>query len=101
MERIIAERVNRIVEEAKTDLKDTMERTQKALDVYLESLNAVSKIVLPINLLDILTNGGDIDIFPLDKNHEDIEIRCGNASHYIHLERDVKYMVLTIVERME
>ena len=100
MEVIIKGRAKRIVEEGKADLKNTMERTQKALDVYLESLDAASKVVLPVNLLDILSNGGDIDIFPLDKNHEDIEIRCGNARHYIHLERDVKYRVVTIVERI-
>ena len=100
MEKIIADRANRIVAEAKADLKDTMERTQKELDEYLERLDATSKIVLPVNLLDILSNGGDVDIFPLDKNHEDIEIRCGNERHRIYLKRDVEYRVLTIVERI-
>ena len=103
MEKIIKARVKSIVEEAKADLEETMERKQKKLDAYLECLEATSKIVLPVNLLGILTEGGYVDLFVLDdENHEDhIEIRCGNASHYLNIKRDIKYRVLTIVERIQ
>ena len=44
MEKIIEARAKKIIEDAKADLRDTIQRTQKELDAYLERLDLTSKV---------------------------------------------------------
>ena len=80
MEKIIKAIADIVVEEGKmADLKESIEKKQKELEAYIECLESTS-------LLDILANGGDIDI------------RGDGENHCIRLKGDVKYRVLIRIQ---
>ena len=85
----------------KAKVKEIIEEA-KELDACFERLSATRMAVLPINVLDMLTNKRGLCIGMVEKNnHQDIGISHNNKRHYIHLKRDAKHYVLAIVEKIE
>ena len=92
------------IEEIKKDLEEsiineTEDATQK-IDNYVKNLEKASKIVLPVNLLEILEKDGKVEVFILEGR---IGFRCetdGETLCRYDLSSTNKYRVVLIFERI-
>ena len=100
----ILELLKKKKEEIKKELeertKDETEHATQKIDNYVKNLKEASKIVLPVNLLEILEQDGKVEVFILeDKSLFRCEVNDETLCRY-DLSYTSKYRVVLIFERM-
>ena len=90
MEKKIDDRLDTIKEQAKSEI-----------DEYITDLEQASKIVLPVNLLEILENGGQIKVSEVKGKSYCKTIAGNEVVSDFHLDFQKKYRIIMIVKDME
>ena len=89
LEKKVDERIESVKEQAKRDI-----------DEYTETLSKASEMVLPVNLIEILESGGQIQVMDV-KNAANCSIRANQYYKDVNLDPLEIYRIIVIVERIE
>jgi len=108
IEEIIDRKAKEITEQIKKRLKNLVKSTLVDLESYIGELREISKISLPVNLVEILEKGGVIKVFeigrpehphPSDLLHYSLEYFISPRVEDIrNLSPDKTYRVILIIE---
>ena len=102
--------VDRFTDELKRDAKEEIKRLEGAIEQKIEGvkeyLEGVSKIALPVDLIDILARGGFVKSWEIEKNYDtDLQVYFNGVSlemipnEYTLTLKPGKYRITLVVER--
>jgi hypothetical protein len=107
VQKVIEEGAKEIVEKAKKDIEMVADRTLKELDRMVLSLKEASKLMLPVNVLEILERKGRVFVSNIDlpyMSDVNVEVRIGPYSVLFDQIRgfsEGKYRIVLILDRSE
>lgn len=99
--RLLKKEKERSKEELVEKITDETKSAMKKIDDYVTNLEEASKIVLPVNLLEILEKGGEIKLSEVeDKGSLRLEAD-GETLYRRDLGYSQKYRIIVICERID
>ena len=101
IEEIIRKEAAKIRETTKRNIEDNVKAGEDRMDEYIKNLEEASKIVMPVNIVDVLANGGNIQVMKTDGEGLGIDVAFGGRHMYVKLTPDQKYRVVVIAEVLE
>lgn len=120
IEKLIEKKCVEVKETTAKELRELVAHAEGELEAYEKHLKECAKIVLPVNILDILSNGGEVVSGIVGVGAGDNVLYAGNELHMVYgseyifhsqsphtsprkpiILRQGKYRITVIVEKLE